>query len=242
MPNPSRQKNVSTGKAPARKARVVSIDFGGHRAKVLARRDELVAENCHCTSGKPDSDCLVASIARRIMLRLPPSFEFDDLLQEGHIGLLSAATRYNPEAHNVTPFSAYARKVITGTIQMSIRRRNFTEATHVSFDTLMGAAHSRERGSHDDLNQSRSLPGGFVNGVEPRAESGIEICIDKKRIVRRIKRERLTDLQAAVLTDYYSISEPSLATVAAYLGIPVWKAQRARVEAIEILQKILDAA
>lgn len=103
----------------AHSARVVSIDSGGHRARVLGRRDDLVREHL----------ALIDQIARNVHSRLPPSFLLKDLIQTGRLALTAAATTYRPDQHGGTPFSAYARKPIRGAILESVRRRNFTEET-----------------------------------------------------------------------------------------------------------------
>ncbi len=78
------------------RALTVSIARGSYRAKALFRRDALIQENLN----------LVPPIAWRVHLLLPPSFELDDLVSEGKLGLLHAATRYRPRQHGGTPFSA----------------------------------------------------------------------------------------------------------------------------------------
>lgn len=104
---------------------VIRIDSGEHRGRVLAARDELIRTHLH----------LVPPIARRIQQRLPPSFDIDDLIGEGNLGLWRAATHYRPDAHGGCPFSAYARRRIRGAIGDSIRRRHFIAATHASLDS-----------------------------------------------------------------------------------------------------------
>jgi RNA polymerase sigma factor (sigma-70 family) len=90
-----------------------------------------------------DPDTLVSAhldlplaVARTLQRRLPASFELDDLVQEGVIGLIWAAARYQPERG--TPFQAFARPRVRGAILESCRRRNWREATHVSLDTGLG--------------------------------------------------------------------------------------------------------
>jgi len=105
-------------------AGAVSISAGDHRERVLAERDALVEQHLD----------MVAPIARRVHRRVPPSFELDDLIGEGYIGLMHAAVRYRPEKHNGTPFSAYARRRIHGAIVDSVRRRAWTENTAFPLD------------------------------------------------------------------------------------------------------------
>lgn len=92
--------------------KVVSIARGNHRAKVLARRDALVEENIN----------LVPPIARHIRLSLPSTFDLDDLISAGNVGLVQAATSYRPSAHGDVPFAAYARPRIRGAILDSVKR------------------------------------------------------------------------------------------------------------------------
>lgn len=70
---------------------------------------------------------LVAPIARHILRTLPRSFELDDLIGAGNLGLLEAAARYR--VTDGTPFAVYARVVIRGYILMSVRRGEYVEAT-----------------------------------------------------------------------------------------------------------------
>ena len=185
---------------------IVSIDSGAHRSRVLARRDKRVNDNLD----------LVPPIAERIHKTLPPSFELQDLVQTGRIGLLNAAIKYSPAKNNGTPFPAYASRMIRFSILDSIKDRNYTEST---WEPLYAA-------------------------TEPRSDSGIDICIDKQRRIQSISRERkkLSELQAAVIDAYFSPSEPTFREIAEYLGIADWRVQKARTEAIAILQKALKAA
>lgn len=56
---------------------------------------------------------LVRRIAFQVGSRLPASVELDDLVQEGMLGLLDAAQRWQPQAGGA-PFGAYARLRIRG--------------------------------------------------------------------------------------------------------------------------------
>lgn len=56
---------------------------------------------------------LVRRIASQVGSRLPASVEVDDLVQEGMLGLLDAAQRWQPQAGGA-PFGAYARLRIRG--------------------------------------------------------------------------------------------------------------------------------
>lgn len=102
-----------------RKADVVSINFGEHRERVRARRDELVEQYTP----------LVLSIAEGIKRRTPPSIELEDLIQTGLLALMHAATTYRPDAFPGITFGAYARHRVCGAILDSISGRHWQNAT-----------------------------------------------------------------------------------------------------------------
>ncbi len=62
----------------------------------------------------------VRLIARRIARRLSPTFELDDLVSEGTIGLLDAAQKFDPDRG--VPFRLYASRRIAGAILDYVRR------------------------------------------------------------------------------------------------------------------------
>jgi RNA polymerase sigma factor (sigma-70 family) len=138
-------------------------------------------------------------------------------MQTGHIGLMQAATRFRPGAHNGTPFSAYARPVIRGRILDSVRRRHYLENTRIEIT------------EHED---------------RPAPETPVEMVIDQQRMVRRVDlvRERLTPEQSEVVAAYYSPKMPSFASVAAALGIPERRAVRAHMEALQVFRRVLSVA
>lgn len=112
--------------SPQQHSNVIPIDSGSHRAKVLARRDEL-AQN-------PGNLAMVDRIARGIHATLPPSFDLDDLVSTGRFWLLRAATRYRPREHNQTPFACYAWPVVHRGIVRSIAGKQYTENTRLPME------------------------------------------------------------------------------------------------------------
>ena len=102
-----------------RLAPVVGIDAGDHRERLRARRDELVEAHAD----------MVRPIAQHVKRSLPPSFELDDLIQVGMIGLLTAAVRYRPQEHGGIPFRMYAKHWVRGAMLDSISGRNWRNGT-----------------------------------------------------------------------------------------------------------------
>jgi RNA polymerase sigma factor (sigma-70 family) len=70
---------------------------------------------------------LVRRLATRLAQKLPPSIEFDDLVQEGACGLMQAAARFDPAAND--NFGLYAQRRILGSMLDSVRRRHWIAAT-----------------------------------------------------------------------------------------------------------------
>lgn len=75
-----------------------------------------------------DLQPLVLQIAKRQALRLPRWVPLSEHVQNGQIGLLQAAKRYNP--FSGVPFQAFARQRITGAIIDAYRRRNYDFELH----------------------------------------------------------------------------------------------------------------
>lgn len=76
--------------------------------------DDLVSENLH----------LVQIIARQLHVRLPGHVEYDDLVQWGHLGLMSAAKRFDGSRGN--KFSAFATWRIRGAMLDGLRDQDIT--------------------------------------------------------------------------------------------------------------------
>lgn len=143
-------------------AAIVSIESGAHRQKVRNRRDELVAQHIG----------LVEPIARAMAPGLPPSFPVEDLVQEGMIGLLRAATRYRPEAHPGVPFRLYARRIIRGAMLDSVRGKNWREATMAPTDLVPAVIDDHD--SRIDREQRTAKVKRAIAKLEPRCQRVIE--------------------------------------------------------------------
>lgn len=146
-------------------AKIFSISSGDHRAAVLARRDALVEQHLD----------LVPPIARAIAASLPRSFELDDLIATGYVGLLHAATRYRPSEHGDTPFSAYARPVVRGAILDSVRRKHYVENTRPSCAEMPDPAYTPNMEAVIDADRERERVTAAVEGLAPRLRNVVEL-------------------------------------------------------------------
>jgi RNA polymerase sigma factor (sigma-70 family) len=78
----------------------------------LERRNEFVTRYYHC----------VEKVAKHLARRLPPSTDLGDLMSAGALGLLEAATRFDPSRGD--SFEAFARIRIRGAMLDDIRLRD----------------------------------------------------------------------------------------------------------------------
>jgi RNA polymerase sigma factor (sigma-70 family) len=136
---------------------------------------------------------LVPPIARRVKKKLPPSFELDDLISEGHIGLMRAAERYSPREHGGTPFSAFARPRIRGAMVDSVRRRAWIENTANPLDDAPEPAHTP------------TLPFIITGSLESAPRSGRPTTFRSSRLPKRLAAalRRLPVRQRAILGAFY---------------------------------------
>jgi RNA polymerase sigma factor for flagellar operon FliA len=91
---------------------------------------------------------LVPPIARGILRRLPPSFELDDLISEGYVGLINAADTYR--ADSPMDFEGYAAYQIRFAILTSVRRRNYVAATMEPIFTKRAGHNHAAAGGEDE--------------------------------------------------------------------------------------------
>lgn len=96
------------------------LEFQQGNKKAL---DELINEN----------EGLVKKIANKFYTGLTNSIEFDDLIQEGNIGLIEAAKKYDFNNENKAIFSTYAVYRIYGRISRFIKSKNTNG--EISLDT-----------------------------------------------------------------------------------------------------------
>lgn len=153
------------------------------RAQFSRERDTLIETHLS----------LVPPIARRVKKRLPPSFDLDDLISEGNIGLTQAATRYRAQLHNNTPFSAFARPRIHGAMVDSVRRRAWLENTANPLEDAPEPAHT-------------PVVPLFIGGSnEPAPRTGRRIAFRSTRLPKRLAAalRRLPVRQRAILGAFY---------------------------------------
>lgn len=101
------------------------------------RRDQLVMAHVG----------LVRALAGRLGRRLPPQVDVSDLVSAGVVGLIDAATRYEPSLG--VPFDAFARRRIHGAMLDSLRR----------LDWVPRAVRERQRLVDGAINRLRQMLG-----------------------------------------------------------------------------------
>jgi RNA polymerase sigma factor for flagellar operon FliA len=128
---------------------------------------------------------LVRKLALRLARKLPPSIEVDDLVQEGSIGLMQAAKRFDPKAHD--NFALYAQRRIMGAMLDSVRRRHWVAATLAPIEEGQGMP---EEGDLEQETQERE-----ITGVVRQACG--QLRSDKRRAIHLVYSEGMTQHSAA---------------------------------------------
>lgn len=178
----------------------------------IAARDTLVKNHLK----------LVPPIAQRVKKSLPPSFELDDLISEGNIGLIRAAMRYDPGRHDGTPFSAFARPRIHGAMVDSVRRKAWLENTANPLDDAPEGFETPETLHAIDPSRTklaivgRSRPGSDIKigrpvGRSARAFRSTRTALPQ-RVAAAIRRlpERQRVILGALYTDDYTLEQAAI--------------------------------
>lgn len=118
----------------------------------LPRHLELYKSNAQASADQlvRDQTPLVKRIALHLLGRLPASVQLDDLMQAGMIGLLEAASKYDPSQG--ASFETYAGIRIRGAIMDEIRRGDWVpRSVHRNARRIAEAIHRVERREGRDV-------------------------------------------------------------------------------------------
>jgi RNA polymerase sigma factor (sigma-70 family) len=150
---------------------------------------------------------LASWLAKKAMQRLPRSISVEDLRQEGVLGLVEAATRFDPTLG--PPFQAYGRRWVFGAIIKKFSGKRYRDTTH------------------GELTESVLLK----LAEQPRQIAAIE-AHDNERVREIISF--LPALQGAIIELRYWSDLP-FSAIAVKLGITVSQVRKAHAAAIQRL-------
>lgn len=188
---------------------VISIDSGSFRADLLRRRDALVVQHLD----------LAGTVARHVARGLPRTFDLEDLTSEGYVGLLRAATRFQPEIHDQVPFRKWAWPIVYGAIIDSVRRGAYIEHTRESIEGLEGpnfvASYTPDPAADIDQARLTAAVGVEVRKLKPRAR--------------------------ALMAAYYGPQEATLRNIGGRMGVTESRASQIHSEALKKLRRRLAA-
>lgn len=113
---------------------------------------------------------LVERIARQMLVRLPPSVTWDELLSAGYIGLIEAVDRFDSDRN--VEFSAFARTRIRGAMLDALReldllprsvreKLNAIQRTHRALEQQLG-----RKPDDDELAQALGVPVAQLHDVQ----------------------------------------------------------------------------
>jgi RNA polymerase sigma factor for flagellar operon FliA len=180
--------------------------------KALDRRNELVLSHMH----------LVREIAKRVKQRLPPCFDADDLEQAGMLGLIDAATKFDPRRK--VAFGAYARLRIRGEMVESVRKRNWREAMNQPLAEYRDP--DRFTASSGNSNMGGELRGGPRETKDPDSHLAIVASIESRER-RELVDEALATLppREAIVVEMYYRRDVEIREIATKPGFGVNKSR-----------------
>ncbi len=197
-------------------------------------RDRLVMEHLG----------LVKKIARKLKRQLPPNFELDDLEQCGMLGLLDAASQFDPLRFPGVAFGAFARRRIEGQIKDSAgmhtaetkrnsRRRRWEELTRPPIaECEHWQDHTALHETHGPADQNKSTP-------DPHARADVAI---ERRQLRDLVAGALATLEprmARIIRLHYGPDDVELGQIARTPGVEVGAARVSQLhtEALALIRR-----
>jgi RNA polymerase sigma factor for flagellar operon FliA len=121
---------------------------------------------------------LVRALAHRLRRRLPAQVEIAELVSVGVLGLIDAATRYEPSLG--VPFDAFARQRVHGAMLDALR----------SLDTVPRSVRRLQRQAEDTIASLRRTLGREPEAAEIAAELGVSVGTVKSTASRCLQRLR----------------------------------------------------
>ena len=170
----------------------------------------------------PERDALIADhyvrlrrLALRAKSRLPASIQVDDLIQEGALGLMWAAERYDLARGK---FWTYARRVAYGWMIEANSRQHYKNAKHC------------------ELREAREKP-----APHERQIAAVEQAIDHQRQAATLRRS-LAVLPARTrrLVALYYFEEQTPATIAAGMDVTACRVRQIHREALTRLRREVE--
>jgi len=180
---------------------------------------------------------LVRVAALSLARKLPLSFEIDDLISEGYLGLIAAAESWDPARGS---FLTRARFLINAAMIDSVRRRNWTANTMEPFEkpTRGNGLADADRGHHAPRSTERGyqLIEADPVGAFGAPEDALIDAIDEKRKRAILTHEigGLTPRLQIVMRTHYT-QDAQIATAAKTLGVDASRASQMHHEALRVI-------
>ncbi len=127
---------------------------------------------------------LVKAIAGSLLRNFPPCIEFDDLVQEGNLGLMRAAELYD-DTRGVT-FKAYAKTRIRGAIIDANRRRHYRNSTHAPLEDAPEQWRNPEYDDWIDRGRRKRALTNVVEMLSPQERTVVVRCFAQQQTAAEI--------------------------------------------------------
>lgn len=204
-------------------------DAAWHRRKRIANLLGITVEALLKRDGLAGAHLgLVVSIAKRLHALLPSTFDLDDLINVGNVALVEAAAKYDPEMHNGTPFSAFARTPIRGAMLDSVRKIECDGSNRRALRPKLVSIDEVPDGNIDSRKSTELARGLQRVATHPSAPGAIDRARLNQTVSNAIMFLALDE--AACLQEWYADDEPTVRKVATRMGltIPATKALHER--------------
>jgi RNA polymerase sigma factor (sigma-70 family) len=139
---------------------------------------------------------IVLRIARQQARRLPRWVPIEEHIQNGQVGLLQAAERYNP--FSWVPFSAYAARRIQGAIIDAYRRRNYDYELHGEIADDYDQADPIEPAAEHMADERRRLLESVIGELPPELADAARTYLDEERLLDYGQRSGLSKTAACL--------------------------------------------
>jgi RNA polymerase sigma factor for flagellar operon FliA len=189
-------------------------------------RNQLVEENLQ----------EVRAIAARLSRKLPPSFDREDLVQQGCLGLIEAADRY--DGRPGVKFMAYARRRVVGSMLDYIRRRHWKNGTAFGLQAVEALHHDPDAvagrpGTVDETALGKTLSDESTLSSPDKLLQQVQEASEVHRALRRLPHRELVVIQG-----FYG-RERTCDQIAPPLGISARRVAQIRVDAVHRLRRDL---
>lgn len=130
---------------------------------------------------------LVRVTARRLMVKFPPSIDFEELVSQGYLGLILAANRFDPSKR--VEFRVFAKRRVEGAMWDANRRRHYRNATHAPLSDANEQSFLPDHDARIDAERLARQVNKVVSILKPRERGIVERFYGAEQSSKQIAQE-----------------------------------------------------